>query len=70
MNVIPWNNPENFVSGEYVLVRSMTSEGTFYVCVCLIEDPVIGKDCLCVSLETDKELVIPINDTISMCELE
>ena len=67
--MITWEEPDNFVSGEYVVVKAMTSEGTFYICVVLMEDPEIGKKCLCQSLETNQELYILIDRNVYMSEL-
>ena len=53
--MVTWEEPDNFVSGEYVVIKAVVGGNSYYTCVVLMEDPEYDKDCLCRSLETENE---------------
>lgn len=64
-----WQNPDEFVSGEYVVIKALHEDNTYYMVAVLMDDPEPGRPCKCMSLETNNEFLVNINSNIWMCEL-
>lgn len=67
--MVTWEEPDNFVSGEYVVIKAVIGGNSYYTCAILMEDPQYDLDCLCRSLETNNEFRVHIDSNIMMSEL-
>lgn len=67
--MVTWEEPDNFVSGEYVVIKAIIDGNSYYTCAILMEDPEYGRECICRSLETENEFKVYIARNIKMSEL-
>lgn len=67
--MVTWEEPDNFVSGEFVVIKAIIQGRSFFTCAVLMEDPEYDRDCLCKSLDTENEFRLHIDGNIMMSEL-
>lgn len=49
-----WQNPDEFVSGEYVVIKALHEDNTYYMVAVLMDDPEPGRPCKCMSLNKQR----------------